>query len=129
MPSWSSPRLTSGPEQSIPFDHSPRSWRRLISMPPAITAPMVAKGTRSPTDMLNAPQQTWRDSPSPASTSTNWIRSASGWGRRSRTRATTMPSSPSPIGATSSTVSPRSLNCSAIPAGSPATGANSSSQD
>ncbi len=65
MPSASSPIPISGPEQHMPFDISPRSLRAAISMPFGITVPTVAKGIRSPTAMLNAPQQTWSGRPSP----------------------------------------------------------------
>ena len=43
----------------MPLDHSPRSLRRSMTMPPGISVPRVASGTRSPTAMLNAPQQIW----------------------------------------------------------------------
>ena len=56
-----------------------------------MTVPIVAKGTRSPGFILNAPQQICSASPSPRSTSTSWIRSAAGWGRVASTRATTIP--------------------------------------
>ena len=78
MPPPSPGRPISGGEHNMPFDHSPRFLRRAISMPLGITVPMVASGTRSPTAMLNAPQQICSASPSPASTSTSWMRSASG---------------------------------------------------
>ena len=48
----------SSAEHNIPSDHSPLSLRCLILRPPATTAPSVASGTKSPTCMLNAPQQT-----------------------------------------------------------------------
>src|SRR5262245_19434720 len=43
-------------------------------MPEGMTVPSVAKGTRSPTSMLKAPQPTWSAEPSPGSTSTSWMR-------------------------------------------------------
>src|SRR5262245_47488533 len=98
-------------------------------MPEGMTVPSVAKGTRSPTCMLKAPQHTWSAEPSPGSTSTSWMRSASGCGRRSRTRATTIPSSPSPVIVMSSTARPRSESWSARTSGSPSMGANSRSQE
>ena len=81
MPAWSSPSPSSRGEHSMPFDHSPRILRRPISMPLGMTVPTVASGTRSPAAMLNAPHPICRASPSPASTSTSWMRSALGWGR------------------------------------------------
>ena len=97
MPSWSSPKPISAAEQHMPLDISPRILRWAISMPLGMTVPIVANGMRSPTDMLNAPQQTCRASPSPQSTSTSWILSASGWGRRSSTFASTTPSRSAPV--------------------------------
>ena len=97
MPAWSPPRPSSRAEHSMPLDHSPRSLRRPISMPFGMVVPTVASGTRSPAAMLNAPQAICRASPSPVSTSTSWILSAFGWGRVASTRATTMPSRPSPM--------------------------------
>ena len=130
MPAWSSPRPSSRDEHNMPFDHSPRSLRRAISRPPGITVPSVARGTRSPTAMLNAPQQICSGSPSPVSTSTSWILSALGCGRRASTRTTTMPSRPSPIRSTDSTAMPRSLMASPRPTGSSSgKGANSRSQE
>ena len=84
MPPASPGRPSSGGEHSIPFDHSPRILRRAISMPFGIVVPTVASGTRSPSAMLNAPQQICSGSPSPASTSTSWMRSASGCARESQ---------------------------------------------
>ena len=96
-----------------------------ISMPPGITVPTVASGTRSPATMLKAPQQICSASPSPASTSTSWIRSASGCGpqrrapgRRRCRRA------PRRCATTDSTSMPRSA-ITAICSGSPSIGANS----
>ncbi len=129
MPSWSSPMAISVGEHNMPLDHSPRILRRTISMPSGMTVPSVARGTRSPTDMLKAPQQIWRASPSPASTWTSWMRSASGCGASSSTRATTMPSRPSPTTDMDSTARPRALSWSLMSAGSPSTGANSCSQE
>ena len=57
------------------------------------------------------------------------MRSASGWGRSSSTRATTTPSRPAPTVVTPSTARPSSLSWSPISPGSPVTGANSCSQD
>ena len=129
MPAWSEPRPSSADEHSIPLDHSPRILRRAISMPSGMVEPRVASGTRSPTSMLKAPQQICRASPSPASTSTRPMRSALGWGRRSSTRATTMPSRPSPRRVTSSTGVPRSLKASLRTSASWSNGARSRSQD
>ena len=129
MPEWSAPRPSSAEEHSIPLDHSPRILRRAISMPSGMVEPRVASGTRSPAAMLKAPQQIWRASPFPASTSTSWMRSALGWDRSSRTRATTMPSRPSPMRVTSSTGVPRSLNASPTTSASTSMGAISRSQE
>jgi hypothetical protein len=67
-------------ELSMPLDHSPRILRRAISMPSGITVPIVASGTRMPGSRLEAPQAICSASPSPASTSTRRMRSASGVG-------------------------------------------------
>ena len=108
MPDWSVPMPNSAGEQSIPSEGSPRILRRPIRIPPGSVEPTRARGTRSPTAMLKAPQQTWTTFPSACSTSTEPIRSAEGWGRRAATRATTMPSRSAPKAAISSTVRPRS---------------------
>ena len=73
MPSGPSPRPSSCEEHSIPLDTTPAILRRPISMPLGIMVPTVARGTRSPTAMLKAPQPTSSGSPSPASTTTRWI--------------------------------------------------------
>ena len=130
MPSASSLSPSSAPEQHMPKESWPRMARRRISTPPPSTAPTRARGTKSPTAMLKAPQQTWTASPRPSSTSTSWIRSASGWGRRPRTLATTTLSGTSPVTVMDSTARPRALRVSANSAGSPSMpGANSRSHD
>ena len=78
MPSWSEPKPSSAAEQHMPLDISPRISLCEISIPSGMTVPMVANGIRSPTDMLNAPQQTCIGSPFSISTSTSWILSAFG---------------------------------------------------
>ena len=98
-------------------------------MPFGITVPMVASGTRSPACMLKAPHPISSGSPSPASTITWWILLAPSTARVSSTRATTMPSSPSPIRSSSSTAMPRSLISSPSATGSPSNGAKSRSQE
>src|ERR1700678_2645443 len=125
----SGPSASSGAEHSIPLDHSPRSLRRPISRPLGITLPIVANGTRSPGFMLNAPQQICSASPSPASTSTIWIRSAAGWGRVAKTRATTMPASGASTTSVPSTTNPRNESVRAISLGEPSTGVKSRSQE
>ena len=82
MPEWSSPRPSSAAEQSIPSLASRRILRRADLPAVGIVVPMVASGTTSPACMLNAPHQTWRRSPSPASTNTSWTRSACGMALR-----------------------------------------------
>ena len=129
MPSWSSPSPSSRVEQSMPFDQTPAILRRPISMPLGMTVPMVASGTRSPALMLKAPQPISSGCPSPASTITWWILLAPSIGRVSSTRATTMPSRPSPIRSSSSTAMPRSLISSPSATGSPSNGAKSRSQE
>ena len=71
MPSASVPISNSAGEQIMPSESWPRIFRRPICRPPGMVVPTVASGTRSPTAMLKAPQQTCRNSPSPASTSTS----------------------------------------------------------
>ncbi len=78
MPPDSAPKPISTGEQSMPFEGSPRIFRRPIFMPFGMVVPTVASGTRSPTCMLNAPHHTWSDSPSPVSTSTRCTWFASG---------------------------------------------------
>ncbi|CAB5067206.1 unannotated protein [freshwater metagenome] len=78
MPSWSSPISISRPEHNMPLLAWPRILRGAMSMPEGISVPIVARGTRSPTAILVAPQQICRASPSPRSTSTKQILSASG---------------------------------------------------
>ena len=95
-------------EQSIPLDHSPRIFRRLIEKSPGKTAPTGASGTRSPSAKFQAPHTICRVSPPPVSTSTRRTRSASGWGRMASTLATTMSPSPSPTCSTPSTTRPSS---------------------
>ena len=130
MPPPSAPKPSSAAEQSMPFDHSPRSLRRSIRSPVGMVVPNVASGTRSPTAMLNAPQQICSASPSPVSTSTSWILSALGCGLRLSTLATTMPSSPAPSCSTPSTARPMADSSSASQEGSPTMpGANSRSQE
>ena len=112
MPSWSSPSPSSADEQSIPFDTTPRILRRPISnaaghrgADPTGTTP------RSPgVDVERAAHRPASGSPSPAST----IDAVDLVGALdavdvSSTRATTMPSSPSPMRSTPSTTMPRSL--------------------
>ncbi len=129
MPAWSSPRPSSLAEHSMPLDHSPRILRRAISMPSGITVSSVASGTRMPTSRLEAPQAICNASPSPASTSTSRIRSASGWARTSSTLPTTMPARLDPTVSIDSTDSPRLPQASAIRAGSSGNSANSDIQD
>ena len=129
MPSWSSPRPSSLAELSMPLDHSPRILRRAISMPSGITVPIVASGTRMPGSRLEAPQAICSASPSPASTSTRRMRSASGWARTSSTLATTTPSRSEPTVSIDSTDRPRLPHASAISAGSSGRSANSDIQD
>ena len=129
-PAWSSPSPSSRAEHSIPFDQTPPILRRPISMPFGITVPMVASGTRSPAchvegpaaDLAAARRRRRRRS-------TRWILLAPWIGRVSSTRATTMPSSPSPIRSSSSTAMPRSLISSPSATGSPSNGAKSRNQE
>ena len=56
MPSCSSPRPSSRAEQSMPFDSRPRSFARLMPMPPGSCAPTIATATLSPARTFLAPQ-------------------------------------------------------------------------
>src|SRR5947209_1553642 len=128
IPLWSSDRASSAGEHSIPSDHSPRTWRRPICVPPGSVVPARASGTKSPAPKLKAPHTTCSCSP-PASTSTSWTLSAPGWERVASTRATTMLSSTASLSVTPSTTRPSSLRASTSAGVSASMGAKSFSQE
>jgi hypothetical protein len=105
MPLWSSPRPSSRAEHSIPSESMPRMPRLAIVRPSGIAVPSTASGTTSPGAKLNAPHQTWRSLPSPASTQTRWVLRASAGCSVRTTRAVTTPGTP-PVRTMSSTGRP-----------------------
>ena len=127
-PAWSSPRPSSRPEQSIPFEVTPRIFRFAISKPPGSTAPTGASGTRSPSSKLVAPQ-TISSGPPPASTTTRRTRSAPSIAVISSIRAITTSLNPSPTTSISSTTRPRSSSVARRSPASSGNGAKSLSHD
>jgi len=115
-PDASGPIPSSSSEQSIPSEASPRIFELLMTKPPGISAPTVARATTSPGFIFGAPHTMGSGSP-PVVTSRRWSFSASGWRLMVRIFAVTTPVKAGVYSATASTSRPAIVSRSASSCG------------
>ena len=91
MPSCSTPNPSSRAEHNMPFDSRPRSFARLMTIPPGNSAPTRATATLRPARTLGAPQTICRRLVPSIVTWHSDNFSAFGWRPHSSTSPTTTP--------------------------------------
>ena len=101
----------------MPFDSRPRSFARLMTIPPGNSAPTRATATLRPARTLGAPQTICRRLVPSIVTWHSDNFSAFGWRPHSSTSPTTTPENGAAAGTTASTSSPASVSCEASSAG------------